>query len=93
MFWQRQKARKDFFFEKKKQKTSDDFGCGLSGESEPRLVKVFCFFFSKKKFFLKPLGNPCKNRTPKPKLRRTNAHAGAVAYLVFTVEQIQNIQA
>jgi hypothetical protein len=44
--------RKNFFFEKKKQKTFDDFGCGLSGESEPRLVKVFCFFFSKNKSFL-----------------------------------------
>jgi hypothetical protein len=40
--------RRLFFFEKKKQKTFDCSGCGLSGESEPRLVKVFRFFFSKK---------------------------------------------
>jgi len=45
---------KDFFFEKKKQKTFDCFGCGLSGYSEPRLVKVFWFFFSKKNCFLSP---------------------------------------
>jgi hypothetical protein len=43
---------KDFFFEKKKQKTFDCFGCGLSGDSGPRLVKVFWFFFSKKNRFL-----------------------------------------
>jgi len=41
---------KNFFFEKKKQKTFDYFGFGLSGYSEPRLVKVFWFFFSKKNF-------------------------------------------
>jgi hypothetical protein len=28
------KRRKDFFFEKKKQKTFDCFGCGLSGYGE-----------------------------------------------------------
>jgi hypothetical protein len=44
--------RKFFFFEKKKQKTFDYFGFGLSSYSEPRRVKVFCFFFSKKKSFL-----------------------------------------
>jgi hypothetical protein len=46
------KESKAFFFEKKKQKTFAYFGCGLSGYNEPRLVKVFCFFFSKKKFLL-----------------------------------------
>jgi hypothetical protein len=44
---------KVFFFEKKKQKTLGYFGCGLSGYHEPRLVKVFWFFFSKKNFFLR----------------------------------------
>jgi hypothetical protein len=44
-------GRKDFFFEKKKQKTFVCFGCGLSGEARPRLVKVFWFFFSKKNCF------------------------------------------
>jgi hypothetical protein len=49
---------KHFFFEKKKQKTFDYFGCGLSGYSEPRFVKVFWFppggrrLFSKKNCFL-----------------------------------------
>jgi hypothetical protein len=39
---------KVFFFEKKKQKTFIRSGCGLSGQAQPRLVKVFWFFFSKK---------------------------------------------
>jgi len=44
-----------FFFEKKNQKT---FGCSrlLSGQTvaaqKPGEPKVFCFFFSKKKFLL-----------------------------------------
>jgi hypothetical protein len=46
------KRNKDFFFEKKKQKTFDYFGCGLSGWAQPRLAKVFWFFFSKKNRFL-----------------------------------------
>jgi acyl carrier protein len=37
-----------FFFEKKNQKTSDCSAFGFSGYSEPRLAKVFCFFFFKK---------------------------------------------
>jgi hypothetical protein len=45
-------AGKHFFFEKKKQKTSDYFGFGPPGESEAKFVEVFCFFFSKKKFLL-----------------------------------------
>jgi len=42
-------GRKQFFFEKKNQKTFDYWAraCGQSEE-----VKVFCFFFSKKKTFL-----------------------------------------
>jgi hypothetical protein len=44
-------GRKAFFFEKKKQKTFVHFGFGLAGESEAHVAKVFCFFFSKKKFF------------------------------------------
>jgi len=43
---------KAFFFEKKKQKTFDYFGFGLSGERGPKFVKVFWFFFSKKNCFL-----------------------------------------
>jgi len=39
---------KQFFFEKKNQKTFIRFGLGLSGEAQPRLAKVFWFFFSKK---------------------------------------------
>jgi hypothetical protein len=41
---------KVFFFEKKKQKTFDCLarsGCTLGA----KVAKVFCFFFSKKKFF------------------------------------------
>jgi hypothetical protein len=45
-------GRKHFFFEKKKQKTFDCFGFGVSGWSEGRQVRVFCCFFSKKKGFL-----------------------------------------
>jgi hypothetical protein len=32
---------KAFFFEKKKQKTFDESGCGVSGWSEARLAQVF----------------------------------------------------
>jgi hypothetical protein len=46
------KARKRFFFEKKKQKTFITYA-DLSGEVRDSIVKVFCFFFSKKKRFLK----------------------------------------
>jgi hypothetical protein len=41
-------GRKAFFFEKKKQKTFDHFGFGLSGWAQPSFAKVFWFFFSKK---------------------------------------------
>jgi hypothetical protein len=44
--------RKHFFFVKKKQKTFVRFGCGLSEDREPRLAKVFWFFFFKKERFL-----------------------------------------
>jgi hypothetical protein len=46
--------RKDFFFEKKKQKTFVCPGFGLSGSAQPRLAKAFCFFFSKKKILPQP---------------------------------------
>jgi hypothetical protein len=49
--WRR---RKHVFFEKKQQKTFIHFGFGLSGEAQPRLAKVFWFFFSKKNCFLSP---------------------------------------
>jgi len=42
-------GRKQFFFEKKNQKTFA-YWAGACGQSEG--VKVFCFFFSKKKTFL-----------------------------------------
>jgi len=42
-------GRKQFFFEKKNQKTFA-FSARTCGQSEE--VKVFCFFFSKKKTFL-----------------------------------------
>ncbi len=40
-----------FFFEKKNQKTFYRL-TPLSGEGAPRRMKVFCFFFSKKKSLL-----------------------------------------
>jgi hypothetical protein len=44
------------FLKKKKQKTFDDLGFGLPGQAQPRLVKVFWFFFSKKnRFSFSPL--------------------------------------
>jgi hypothetical protein len=52
-FAQTDSKGKVFFFEKKKQKTFDYSGFGLSGEAQPRLVKVFWFFFSRKNFFLR----------------------------------------
>jgi hypothetical protein len=45
-------GRKVFFFEKKQQKTFGRFGFGLAGKAQPRLAKVFWFFFSKKSGFL-----------------------------------------
>ncbi len=60
--WREEKAsgRKVCFFEKKKQKTFFCFGFGLSGDAQPRLAKVFWFFFSKKNCFL------CLELTPPP---------------------------
>jgi hypothetical protein len=46
--------KKSFFFEKKKQKTFDCFGFGLSGRAQPKVAKVFWFFFSKKNRFSRP---------------------------------------
>ena len=45
------RLRKDFFFEKKKQKTSGPLGRACP-RARPKYAKVFCFFFSKKKSFL-----------------------------------------
>jgi hypothetical protein len=44
-------VRKRFFFEKKKQKTSVGFGPRTFETPMSPGVKVFCFFFSKKKRF------------------------------------------
>jgi hypothetical protein len=47
------KESKDFFFEKKKQKTFISLGPGVGAAKAARSgAKVFCFFFSKKKCFL-----------------------------------------
>ena len=45
-------ASKQFFFEKKNQKTFDSAVANLSGQSATARLKAFCFFFSKKKAFL-----------------------------------------
>jgi hypothetical protein len=49
---ERKKGRKAFFFEKKKQKTFGLFGA-LCWARRGQEIKVFCFFFSKKKAFPK----------------------------------------
>jgi hypothetical protein len=41
-------GRQGFLFENKKQKTFVCCGLSLSVQAQPRLVKVFWFFFSKK---------------------------------------------
>jgi hypothetical protein len=48
----REQGSKAFFFEKKKQKTFDCFGCGPSSEAQRKHAKVFWFFFSKKNSLL-----------------------------------------
>jgi hypothetical protein len=48
----KKEGSKNFFFEKKKQKTFIKLGCGRSMAAGLRKSKVFCFFFSKKKFLL-----------------------------------------
>ncbi len=50
-FPEQTKARKAFFFEKKKQKIFLPVG-GSSADPATAESKVFCFFFSKKKAFL-----------------------------------------
>jgi hypothetical protein len=55
----RETARKQFFFEEKNQKTFTSCGSftmrDLAGKLEPaEELKVFCFFFSKKKCLLSP---------------------------------------
>jgi hypothetical protein len=47
----RTREGKQFFFEKRTKKLLD-LGPSPSGEAEARYVKVFCFFFSKKKTLL-----------------------------------------
>ena len=47
-----EEERKACFFEKKKQKTFGLAVAVLSGESATAQIKVFCFFFSKKKALL-----------------------------------------
>jgi hypothetical protein len=49
--------RKDFFFEKKKQKTFDSFGFGLSRIERAWIRKSFLVLFSKKNCDL-PLPSP-----------------------------------
>jgi hypothetical protein len=43
---------KQFFFEKKNQKTFVRLGGAYPAKPKPKQTKVFCFFFSKKKTFL-----------------------------------------
>jgi hypothetical protein len=50
-----QKAKKQFFFEKKNQKTFARLGPDCRNGRAPEGTKVFCFFFSKKKYFLSSL--------------------------------------
>jgi hypothetical protein len=45
-------GRKRFFFKKKKQKTFADWSSLYPERPGPKIPKVFCFFFSKKKTFL-----------------------------------------
>jgi hypothetical protein len=44
--------RKNFFFEKKQQKTFGRFDFGTAGDAQSGQSKVFWFFFSKKNCFL-----------------------------------------
>jgi hypothetical protein len=46
------KESKNFFFEKKRQKTFTSLGSRHPERPQPKQSKVFCFFFSKKKFLL-----------------------------------------
>jgi hypothetical protein len=48
-------GRKDFFFEKKKQKTFSHLSRWLFQQRGTELIEVFCFFFSKKKRFSSPV--------------------------------------
>jgi hypothetical protein len=48
-------GRKDFFFEKKKQKTFALLGRAHLEKPKPKHPKVFWFFFSKKNCFLHPI--------------------------------------
>jgi hypothetical protein len=57
-------GRKAFFFEKKKQKTFDYFGFGLSRIGSAQFAKVFWFFFSKKNCFLRVSKRASSVETP-----------------------------
>jgi hypothetical protein len=47
-----EEGRKQFFFEKKNQKTFTSLGSLYPERPKPKGAKVFCFFFSKKKTLL-----------------------------------------
>jgi hypothetical protein len=49
----RVKGRKDFFFEKKKQKTFAYLAAASPGESQPRIQKFFGSFFQKRTAFFR----------------------------------------
>jgi xanthine dehydrogenase iron-sulfur cluster and FAD-binding subunit A len=51
-------TRKQFFFEKKNQKTFANLASVHPERPQPKQSKVFCFFFSKKKAFLPTKTHP-----------------------------------
>jgi NodT family efflux transporter outer membrane factor (OMF) lipoprotein len=65
-----EETSKTFFFEKKNQKTSAKLGSWLFHPHGPKLIKVFCFFFSKKKLFLisSLILSSCAPSLPTPKI-------------------------
>ena len=79
-------GRKNFFFEKKKQKTFTTWH-HAGGDSRPKLAKVFCFFFSKKKSFL-PIAclvalTGCMPQLPRP-LGRDFSRAAFSSFVLQT---------
>jgi NodT family efflux transporter outer membrane factor (OMF) lipoprotein len=82
-------ASKPFFFEKKNQKTSAKLGFRILREHRPRLIKVFCFFFLKKKLFLLPslILSSCAPRlaTPDEKIAVTTYTATSPTSATATV--------
>jgi NodT family efflux transporter outer membrane factor (OMF) lipoprotein len=71
-------ARQVFFFEKKNQKTSAKLVFGIFHPHGPRLIKVFCFFFSKKQLFLFP---PLILSSCAPPLATPDETIAATAYI------------